>query len=521
MLAFNYLLFAGAVLAIFLGLYLIYCAYARRIAPIPDPELLTQQAQTLEDGQLNRLNPSRYLGPSSGIAVTDSFGNLLYASGGNLPEGFTPGELACIPLYDSSTFLAVANLPEGSSSGSYLLTQLKLGNQGETVIEGYLFLDHELNIASGTIATGRTSFTPQEFQYLRGLDETGRQLCRSWYQNPKGERRQLVFFFREANADAYQKVYRFWDRIWLAAIPACLLAAALCIQRLTKRTKALLEPFNQAILRLSQGEKSSLTDYQGPAEFSGIARNFVQMEERLRESEQKRRQLDESRRQLMADISHDLKTPAAVINGYASALRDGILSSQEEKRCLDTLVQKSLQISSLLSQLHEYSRLDHPAMPVHFSREDLCSLVRDYFAGRYQELAQAGYLIEAQIPETPLYIMADRTLLIRCMENLVQNTLSYNPPGTSIWVSVASAGSQIQLLLGDNGRGIPPGIRQSLFDPFVTGDEARSGSHGSGLGLSIVKKITELHKGHIALLDCPPWSVCFCLAFPPSESAET
>ena len=521
LLAFNYLLFVGAVLAVFLGLYLIYCAYARHTAPIPDPESLKLQAQSLEDGQLGRLRPTRSLGPHSGIAVTDSNGNLIYTSGEGLPESFTSGELACIPRYDSQRLLAVANLPENSPNGSYLLTRLKLGNQGETVIDGYLFLDQELNVISGSIATGRTSFTPREFQYLKGQDESGRQLCRTWYRNPEGENRQLVFFFREASPEAYQDVYRFWNRIWLLAIPACLLAAALCIQRLTKKTKALLEPFNQAILGLSQGKKSRLESYQGPEEFAGIARNFVRMEEQLQESEQKRRQLDESRRQLMADLSHDLKTPASVISGYAAALRDGLLSGQEQKRCLDTLVQKSLQISGLLSQLHEYSRLDHPAMPVHLDREDLCSLVREYFAGRYQELEQAGYPVDAEIPETPLYVMADRTLLTRCMENLVQNTLSYNPPGTTLWVSVRSFGSRLQLLFGDSGRGIPTDIRQTLFEPFVTGDQARSGSHGSGLGLSIVKKIAELHGGSIALLDSPPWSVCFCILLPLAESAET
>ena len=223
----------------------------------------------------------------------------------------------------------------------------------------------------------------------------------------------------------------------------------------------------------------------------------------------------------MADISHDLKTPAAVISGYACALRDGMLSGQEQQRCLDTLVQKSRQISSLLSQLHEYSRLDHPAMPIHLSRVDLCGLVREYFAGRYQELELAGYPMEADIPDSTMYVMADRQLLIRCMENLVQNTLSYNPPGTTLWVSVRVLDGYLQLLLGDNGSGIPQNIRQSLFDPFVTGNQARSGNHGSGLGLSIVKKIVELHGGKIALLDCSCWSTCFCITLPPADFSET
>lgn len=521
LLAFNYLMFIGAVLFIFLGIYLIYCSYARHAAPIPDPESLKLKAQTLEDRQLDSLSTSYYLGPGSGFIIADSTGNLLYSSGENLPAQFTPGELACIPRYDSDTSLAIANLPESSPNGQYLITQLKFGQQGETVIDGYLFLDQELNVLSGTIATGRSSFTPQEFQYLKGQDESGRLIFRTRYQNPEGEIRQMVFFFRNTRIEGYQRVYHFWNRIWLLAIPACLLAAAFCIRKLTEKTKSLLEPLNQAILSLSQGKDSHLDAYHGPAEFAGIARNFLQMEERLRESEYQRQQLDESRRQLMADISHDLKTPAAVISGYACALRDEMLSGQEQQRCLDTLVQKSRQISSLLSQLHEYSRLDHPAMPIHLSRVDLCGLVREYFAGRYQELELAGYPMEADIPDSTMYVMADRQLLIRCMENLVQNTLSYNPPGTTLWVSVRVLDGYLQLLLGDNGSGIPQNIRQSLFDPFVTGNQARSGNHGSGLGLSIVKKIVELHGGKIALLDCSCWSTCFCITLPPADFSET
>lgn len=123
-------MFIGAVLFIFLGIYLIYCSYARHAAPIPDPESLKLKAQTLEDRQLDSLSTSYYLGPGSGFIIADSTGNLLYSSGENLPAQFTPGELACIPRYDSDTSLAIANLPESSPNGQYLITQLKFGQQG-------------------------------------------------------------------------------------------------------------------------------------------------------------------------------------------------------------------------------------------------------------------------------------------------------------------------------------------------------------------------------------------------------
>ncbi len=513
LLSLNYLMFIGAVLSIFLGIYVIYCAYAYYTAPFPDLDSLLTQARLLNDHQLDRLNVTHYLGMDSGIHVTDSSGNLIYSSDPNQARGYTSSELACIPLYDSDLFLAVANLPEDSENGSYLITQFSYNRQGDPVINGYLFLDQDLNVLSGTLPTGLSSFTPRQFQYLSGHDLEGRKMYRCKYTDPEGHERQLVVFFREAGLGAYQKLHRFWNRIWLLAIPCCLLAVFLCIRRMAKKTRALLQPLNQAILNVSQGKDSQLEHYQGPDEFSGIAHNFVQMELRLKESERERKLLDENRRQLLADISHDLKTPVSVISGYAAALKDGLVPVEEQQPYLDTLIRKSQQISDLLAQFHEYSKLDHPHMPVHLQKEDLCSLIQGYFADRYQELEQKGFQVEAQIPEKPLYTIADRQLITRCLDNLVQNAINYNPAGTSLFVSLESQEREIYLYLGDNGRGIPQSIRSTLFDPFVTGDKARSGSHGSGLGLSIVKKIVELHRGTICLAERPRWSTCFLISF--------
>ena len=129
----------------------------------------------------------------------------------------------------------------------------------------------------------------------------------------------------------------------------------------------------------------------------------------------------------------------------------------------------------------------------------LYTSVRDYFAGRYQELELKGFVPEADIPEEPMYAMVDHRLMVRVLDNLINNAVSYNPPGTRILVAVKREGEMIRLLVADSGCGIPKEMRETLFQPFVTGDEARTGSHGSGLGLAIVKTIVELHGGNIKM----------------------
>ena len=513
-LSLNYLLFTGTILLILLGLYGIYSFYARSMAPLMNLEGLYQKALGWSEKREANLNPEGYLGPGAAVYITDLSGRLLYSSDPNHTEDYTPGELACIPRYDSDSRFLAAKLPAGSENGDYLITQARYDNQGNLTIDGYLFLDSDLKVRSGSIKTVRSYFTPEEFQYLGGTDDMGRSILRLKYTNPLGEKRQLIAAFFEPDPGAYEQIYRLWDHIWLLFIPAYLLTAAVFIVLMTKKARSFLNPFNQAVLRVSKGEDSQLEHYRGPEEFTGLARNFVRMEQQLQESRDQREQMAEQRRQLLADISHDLKTPAAVISGCACALKDGLVPPDQRDQYLETIIRKSGQVSRLLSQFHEYNKLELTSLPAHMERKDLCALTREYFADRYQELELKGFQIEADIPETPLYCMADPQLFCRLLDNLVQNSLFHNPDGCRIFVSVQQEDSVLILLLGDDGKGIPESIRQTLFDPFVIGDTARSGDRGSGLGLAIAKKLTELHKGTISLTACDSWSTCFQIRLP-------
>ena len=503
-LAENYVFFTIMNLVILTGVYLMLSAYADHVAPTPDVAGLLEELQSTEDGELNRLNPVPWLGKDSGLMILDEEGNVICGQGDAQGRAFTRDELDCIQDYDTESRILVAELSEDAEGGRYLLTRARYLEDGSLTITGYAFLDENRVWKSGTILKREKPFTERELEYLMGRDGQDRGIYSYSYTNAEGLSRRAVFWMREAGSREYRLFYQVADGVMLSIIPIYLGTAAFCIFWLSRRVKRLLAPLNEAVANLAADQPSGLEGYRGPVEFKELADNFLKMEDALKKSEEERLRLDEERRKLLADISHDLKTPVTVIQGYAAALRDGLTAPEDQKKYLDTIARKADRVNELLLTFHEYSRLDRPDMPVSKRREDLCGLVQEYFAERYQELELAGFEVEAFIPEKSIWVCADRALLRRAMENIVNNAATYNPPGTKLTVEVREEKGRAEIRIADDGNGIPEELKRDLFRPFVTGDTARGSGHGSGLGLAITAKILELHGGNVCLEDPPP-----------------
>ena len=159
-------------------------------------------------------------------------------------------------------------------------------------------------------------------------------------------------------------------------------------------------------------------------------------------------------------------------------------------------------LAQLTSSFHEYSKVEHPAFVLHPRRTDLCEFLREYLAAKYDEIDLAGFSLEPDIPDAPLFCMLDELQLRRVLDNLLSNALRHNRLGTLLFVQLEKEGANALLRVADNGEGIPPERRQSIFEPFVVGSDARSGS-GSGLGLAITRRIVEKHGGSIRLENRP------------------
>ena len=248
----------------------------------------------------------------------------------------------------------------------------------------------------------------------------------------------------------------------------------------------------------------------GIREIDHIRNSFTHMVQRLRQSENESRRLEQERQKMLADISHDLKTPITVIQGYSQALCDGIVDEKTQKKYLQTMVYKSEMLAELINSFYEYSKLEHPQFTLRPEKGDVCEYFREYLAMKYEELETAGFDLVAELPEEQVPCEFDPAQLKRVFENMIANSLKHNSSGTTLFANMTVKDGDVILRLGDNGNGIPDSIREKIFEPFVVGDEARTSGKGTGLGMAISRRIIEEHGGVVTLLPKGSYKMTTC-----------
>ncbi len=279
----------------------------------------------------------------------------------------------------------------------------------------------------------------------------------------------------------------------------------LFVRRIRRRIVHDLEHFDRALQEIPDlSEKQTVSEIHSDLlEFDRVCDRVNNISAKLLQSEQERQRLESQQRKWLADISHDLKTPITVIQGYAKALHDDIADRDLQKQYLDAIYHKSESVAELIQTFHRYSKLNHPDYQFDLKQGDICEYFREYLAGKYQELELAGFALEADIAETEILYAFDHAELCRVFDNIISNTLRHNASGTVIFAGMQETAQEILISLGDSGTGIPEAIQDQLFEPFVTGSEARTQANGSGLGLAISRRIVEAHGGTIALVNSP------------------
>ena len=244
--------------------------------------------------------------------------------------------------------------------------------------------------------------------------------------------------------------------------------------------------------------------------FSRIVAEEVEKNEKQEEA--LRRNYEKARNLMLSDIAHDLRTPITTIGGYAKALNDGLVTSDEKRaEYLEAIQNKSERMSDLITLLFDYVRLDSENFSLRREKTDVTELLRENAALLYADVEERKMEFEIEIPEEPVELSVDRLQVSRVITNLINNALKHNSAGTRITLEmrsmcIAEKGSAsvsdkewIQIAVSDNGRLIAPDVAEHIFEPFVTADASRESKGGSGLGLSIAKKIVEMHGWTIEL----------------------
>lgn len=222
---------------------------------------------------------------------------------------------------------------------------------------------------------------------------------------------------------------------------------------------------------------------------------------RVEEKKEEMRQLYEKKRNLMlSDIAHDLRTPITTIAGYSKALNDEMVTSEEKKKeYLQAIESKSQRMNDLINLLFEYIRLDSANFSLKKETIDIAELLRTNAASLYSDIEEKGMTLFIQIPEEPCMVAVDRVQFSRVIVNLINNAIKHNEAGTEISLTMEKENNKLRIEVSDNGELIAPFLSEHIFEPFAMGDASRRTEGGSGLGLSIAKKIVEMHGGTLRL----------------------
>lgn len=240
-------------------------------------------------------------------------------------------------------------------------------------------------------------------------------------------------------------------------------------------------------------------------EIGDLARHFTQMARSLK-------QLDDMRQEFVANVSHEIQSPLTSIQGFAEAILSGEATPAEERRYLQIIEEESRRLSSLSKQLLTLAALDKEAGIVKRTAFRLDEQIRQVLIVTERQWSEKSLTLEPDLPETS--IAADAQLLHQVWLNLLANAIKFSPPSGTIGVAI-QAGSDIAVTVSNTGAGIAAEHLPHLFDRFYKADSGltRSGS-GSGLGLSIVRKIVELHGGTVEAHSEPGQGTRFTVRLP-------
>ena len=262
-----------------------------------------------------------------------------------------------------------------------------------------------------------------------------------------------------------------------------------------------LVKLKKATKNIKEGNLDFVLEVEGNDEFSQLCQDFEEMRKRLKESTEEKILMDKENKELISNISHDLKTPITAVKGYVEGIMDGVADTPEKKvKYVRTIYNKTNEMDHLINELTFYSKIDTNRIPYTFSKLN----VEDYFSDCAEELGlemetRGIELVYANYVEKGVQVIADGEQIRRVIHNIVSNAIKYmEKPRGIIQLRVKDVGDFIQVEIEDNGKGIAAKDLPYIFDRFYRTDVSRNSSKGgSGIGLSIVKKIMEDHGGKV------------------------
>ena len=275
--------------------------------------------------------------------------------------------------------------------------------------------------------------------------------------------------------------------LW-AGISVALLGTAL-VWSLARRTLAPVQRLGATARQLGRGDLSQRAEVTGPTEIRQLAHSFNSMAAELEEAESRRRNLT-------SDIAHELRTPTSNIQGYMEAIKDGLV--QPEPETIDTIHEQSLLLSRLVDDLRLLAQVDGGELHLQRTQTRVEELVQSCVDALRPRADAKGVALSVDVPETLPALDLDPTRIAQVVGNLLDNAVTHTPEGGTVTVSARTGAGAVEVQVADTGPGIAPDDLQRVFDRFYRTDPSRSrNTGGTGLGLTIARRLVEAHGGSI------------------------
>ena len=288
------------------------------------------------------------------------------------------------------------------------------------------------------------------------------------------------------------------------------------IRSVFQKIEGPLDLLATGVAEISAGNLDCQIHYDGKDEFAPICRQFNEMAVRLKHSVEVTQRHENSRKELMAGISHDLRSPLTSIQAYVEGLLDGVADTGEKRRAyLLTIRDKAEDISRMVSQIFLYSKMELEDYPVHLQTIRLDALLQTFLRGAQAEYAARGLTVTAE-PLPAVSAAADPELLRRGLSNILDNSAKYKTAEAgTLRLRLEDMGADCRLTLTDDGPGVSEEALSRLFDIFYRGDPSRGcPGQGSGLGLSIAARAVARMGGSIAARHAQPHGLTIQITLP-------
>ena len=503
----NYIFFSIAIIIIWLIINFLLLIFYEKSSEF-GLGLSENDKKLLVEEKFDKLNVKSIAGLNGEIEILDENNDIIYSSSNNKNK-YTERELNLIHNYEEDCIYTTIYDFKDEDNNDYKMiisTPYDFDEKGKVYYDvdksWFKVLDNNLNVVYqvGNNLDNSTSYTKEELGYITGDYPKEYSLMKYTYINRDGESRTVIIKEKKINEEALYKSFGKLNNISFGIFfISCIICIIIFGIFFKKKVQKPLNKLNRAMQLLSEGKNNEPIIYSGPKEFVEICESFNVMVNKLENSELERDKLIKDKQSMLADISHDLKTPITTIQGYSKALADGVILPEEYEKYFNIIYSKSTRLTELINIFYEYSKLEHPNFELVFEEVDLAEYLREYIAIKYEDILENGFNIEVDIPEKVMEYKIDKVQFQRALDNILGNAMKHNPIGTQIYVALINKEEGYKIIIADNGVGIPQEIINDIFSPFIVGDESRNTKQGSGLGLAITKTIVEMHNGTIKL----------------------